>query len=181
MTTLRRKLVLCIIGNAFTLIAVLATVIVYDEKSQYWSYGPSNELVVISVHINTPIKYSILLIFITLINIIQVISEEIGMPILGFNVYNPDKKHITDFTKLELQIYANLMFFISSVRQVFMIIVTIAQVDIALYSVIVKEAASIVTIRMLLNEKTFEGEKDDEGYESTGTTESELVEISTQE
>jgi hypothetical protein len=62
-----------------------------------------------------------------------------------------------------------------------MIIVTIAQIDIALYSVIVKEAASIVTIRMLLNEKTFEGEKDAEGYESTGTTESELVEISTLE
>ncbi len=176
MTTLRRKLALCIIGNSFTLVAVLATIIAYDEKSQYWSYGPSDTLVVISVHINTATKYGILLMFITLINIIQVISEEIGMPILGFNVYNPDKKHITDFTKLELQVYANLMFFISSVRQVFMIIVTITQVDIALYSVVVKEAASIVTIRMLLNEKTFESDKE---YEPVSTTE--LTAVVTQE
>lgn len=153
--TTKQKLVLCIIGNAITLIAVIITVTLYDDKSTYWSFGYSETLTVISVKINSLSKYLILLLFITAINTVQVASEEIGSPILGFSVYNPDKKHITEFTKMELQIYANLMFSISSIRNVFMMIVTITQIDIAIYSVIVKEIASIFTIRMLLNEKTF--------------------------
>ena len=30
------------------------------------------------------------------------------MPVLGFSIYNPDKKVITEFTKNELQFYAML-------------------------------------------------------------------------
>lgn len=151
----KRKLALCIAGNAITLLAIIVIVSVYDDKSAYWTFGYNDDLTVISVKINTLGKYTILLLFITAINIVQVVSEEIGSPILGFSVYNPDKKHITEFTKLELQLYANLMFSISSIRNVFMMIITITQIDIAIYSVIVKEVASIFTIRSLLNEKTF--------------------------
>ena len=35
-------------------------------------------------------------------------------PIIGFNIYNPDKKNISDFTKLELQIYGNSMYLIDN-------------------------------------------------------------------
>ncbi len=77
------------------------------------------------------------------------------MPILGFNVYNPDKKIITEFGKNELQFFANTMFMISSVRDIFMVLLTISQVDVALWSVFIREFASFFTIRMLLNEKTF--------------------------
>ena len=84
--------------------------------------------IIISVKIDTYTKYGCLLGMI--INIMKVVSQEIGIPILGFNVYNPDKKHITEFTKLELQ--ANTMFMISSIRSMFMVLVSISQIDIAL-------------------------------------------------
>ena len=45
------------------------------------------------------------------------------MPILGFNVYNPDKKIITDFSKNELNFLANLMFTINSIKSIFMVII----------------------------------------------------------
>jgi hypothetical protein len=34
---------------------------------------------------------------------------EFCMPVLGYNVYNPDKKEIVDFGKYELWVYANSM------------------------------------------------------------------------
>ena len=90
-----------------------------------------------------------------MVNIIKVISEEIGGPILGFNIYNPDKKVITEFTKCELQLYGNAMFALSGVRGIFITLITITQFDIALWSLFVSEMASLFTIRALLNEKTF--------------------------
>ncbi len=44
-------------------------------------------------------------------NCIKVLVAELGEPVLVFNVYNPDKKVIDDFTKFELLFYANTMFF----------------------------------------------------------------------
>ncbi len=155
MVSLRAKLVYCIIGNLVTLASVIAVISVFDDSSDYWTTGPNDTLIIISVRIDTYAKYGLLMVFIAFINIIKVLSEEIGMPILGFNVYNPDKKIITEFGKNELQFFANTMFMISSVRDIFMVLLTISQVDVALWSVFIREFASFFTIRMLLNEKTF--------------------------
>jgi hypothetical protein len=77
------------------------------------------------------------------------------MTILGFSIYNPDKKIITEFTKNELQFYANSMFIISGIRDVFTVLLSISQIDLAIYNVLTSEIASLITIRLLLNEKQF--------------------------
>ena len=74
---------------------------------------------------------------------------------LSFNVYNPDKKIISEFTKNELNFLSNAMFIVSSTREVFITVISITQLDLALVTVIIKELASIITIRLLLNEKKF--------------------------
>jgi hypothetical protein len=155
MNSLKKKLVLCIIGNLAALILVASITIAFNDDSSYFSFGPNENLVVISVKIKGWNEYYILLSLITLINIMEVLSAEMGMPVLGFTIYNPKQTHITEFTKNELQLYANVMFIISALRKVFMIMISITQIDIALFSVIVKELTSVFTIRMLLNEKTF--------------------------
>jgi hypothetical protein len=70
-------------------------------------------------------------------------------------VYNPDKKVITEFSKFELQLYANGMWIITSLRNVMMIVISISQIDVALLQVLYGELTSLYTIRMLLNEKSF--------------------------
>jgi hypothetical protein len=67
------------------------------------------------------------------------------MPVLGFSIYNPDKKIITEFTKNELQFYANSMYLMSSLRYVCELIVTISQLDLAIFSVLASEFASFFT------------------------------------
>ncbi len=56
----------------------------------------------------------------------------------------------------ELNFLANTMYFVNGLRGVCMVVISISQIDIALISVIVSEITSIWTVRLLLNEKTFE-------------------------
>lgn len=155
MLTIQRKIQLCVIGNALTVLLVVIPICILDVSGSYFRFGPSDDFILVSVHINSYTKYIATLVFIAIVNIIKVISEEIGGPILGFNIYNPDKKVITEFTKCELQLYGNAMFALSGVRGIFITLITITQFDIALWSLLVSECASLFTIRALLNEKTF--------------------------
>ena len=47
------------------------------------------------------------------------------------------------------------MFFISNTRKVFEIMITITQIDIALYSIVIEQLMSIITVNFLVNEKKF--------------------------
>jgi len=156
MINVNKKLRFCIIGNFLVLLFIIGTIVGFDDgKSKYWRFGPQEDFILVSMTINNWTKYSILMVFVAIIKTSQCVIAEIAHPIIGFNIYNPDKKVITDFTKLELQIYGNLMYTIDGIRDVIMIVMAVSQVDIALWGVLCSEIASIFTIRMLLNEKKF--------------------------
>ena len=156
MISIQNKIRLCILGNAITVLLVVLPICLLSESGNYFRFGPSDDFILINIKIDTSAKYLSVLTSIAIINVIKVISEEIGAPILGFNIYNPDKNIITDFTKCELQVYGNTMFMLSGLRNIFITLITITQFDIALWSLLVSEGASLFTIRMLLNEKTFQ-------------------------
>ena len=126
-----------------------------SPNSTYFKFGPNDAFILVSIHINTYTKYFVLLFFIACINVLKVLVQEIGEPVLVFNIYNPDKKVITEFTKTQLQLFGNGMFIVSNVRRVFEIMVTVSQIDIALFSVLIEQLTSMITINMLLNEKIF--------------------------
>ena len=150
------KLKLSVITNFCLLILMILIITIFNtHKSKYLTFGPNNHLILIGVQINTLSRYIVLLLFISFLKSTKCVIDEVAHPIIGFNIYNPDKKVIKDFGKLELQIYGNSMYFIDNVRKVFMIMLSISQIDIALFSVLVSEITSIFTIRMLLNEKKF--------------------------
>ena len=152
-----RRLRLCVFGNLLVLGAILSLIIVFDSSgSKYWRFGPSPDLVLISAVIDTWTRYWIVVGIIGTLKITQCFIAEIAHPIIGFRIYNPDLHVITDFTKLQLQSYGNSMYMLDAIRDVLMIIVSITQVDIALWGVLFSEGASIFAIRMLLNEKRFE-------------------------
>lgn len=152
----RDKLYYCVAGNFASLALVLVTVAsLNDGTSPYFRWGPNQELMLISVHINTWSRWIVTMLFIGMLRVCDVWVNEIGSPVLGFNIYNPDKRVITDFTKNELQLLANSMWFINAVRDVFMTVIAVTQIDLAFASVFMSQLASIFTVRLLLNEKTF--------------------------
>lgn len=170
-----RKVWLCLIGNVIAMITTLIIVCIFrDDSSTYFRFGPSEDLIVISVLINTWGKWIGLQLFIGVIKSCDVLVNELGSPILGFRIYNPDKKIINDFTKNELNFLANAMWFTNSFRSVLMVVVNITQFDIALSGMIMSEMISIFTVRHLLNAKKFDkkttnsADDDTKNVEDTG-------------
>ena len=161
----KTKLKLCLFGNICLLFIVISLMFTFQSESKYCRIGPHDDLLILAYKVDTWNKYYIILGIICFIKITKVFIQELGMPILGFSIYNPDKTVIHDFTKNELQFYANSMYLISSLRYVFEIMVTISQLDLAVFSVIVSEGASFFTIRLLLNEKRFVRKEDMKEYE----------------
>ena len=153
--TPKTKIQLALGANIFLLSLIVLLMLTFATDSPYFRMGPHNDLILVSVNINTYSKYYGLLIVIAIIEISAVLIEDLGLPILTFNIYNPDKHIITDFTKNELQIYGNLMFLINNLRYIFQIMVTITQIDIAVFSVLTAQLTGIITIRYLLNEKQY--------------------------
>lgn len=155
----RTKLYACIWSNTLILLLTIVLVYVFRERDlKYFRFGPSSDLLLISIKIDTWLKWSLAVFSVSAIKIGDLIVNDIGYPILEFSVYNPEKKVITNFSKNELNLLTNTMWLINSSRAVFMTVVSITQVDIALVSVMFSELACLVTVRMLLNEKQFQDE-----------------------
>lgn len=152
----KQKLGLCVFSN-FCLLIFMSTplIILNNGHSKYFRFGWNNDLVLISIPINTPYRYFATLAFIAIIKIVNVFIMEVAHPILNFNIYNPDKKYIKEFTKNELQFLGNSMYFIDGFKNILTIMVSITQIDIALFGMISSQLTSIYTIRQILNSKIF--------------------------
>ena len=72
-----------------------------------------------------------------------------------FNVFNVDKKFITDFGKIELQIYAQSLWFLTTLKNGIMVLVAIQQIDITICKIIYSEIAIAIVIYNILKEKEF--------------------------
>uniref|UniRef100_A0A6C0JF41 Uncharacterized protein n=1 Tax=viral metagenome TaxID=1070528 RepID=A0A6C0JF41_9ZZZZ len=144
-----------------------------NNQSKYFRTGWHDDLILISVPINSFARYFITCLFLIAIEISDVIIGEIAHPIIGFNIYNPDKKIITDFTKNELQLYGNTMYIIEALKRILMIVISITQIDFALYRVLFGNIASIFTIRMILNEKSYTLSNDNTKYKKEKLEENE--------
>ena len=152
----QRKLQLSILGSFIVLLMVAIPIFILDNgESKYFRYGWHDDFILVSVPINDRPRYICAVIFVVLTRAGEVFIGEIANPIISFNIYNPDKKIITDFTKNELQFYGNTLYIIDSTRYIFKVMVMVTQVDLAFISMLSGEAVSFITIRMLLNEKEF--------------------------
>tara|TARA_B100001248_G_C27299186_1_gene416262 strand:+ start:328 stop:855 length:528 start_codon:yes stop_codon:yes gene_type:complete len=152
----QRKLQLSILGSFIVLLIVAIPIFLLDNgESKYFRCGWHDDFILISVPINDKSRYICAVIFVVLTRAGEVFIGEIANPIIGFNIYNPDKKVITDFTKNELQFYGNTLYIIDSTRYIFKVMVLVTQIDLAFISMLSGEIISFITIRMLLNEKEF--------------------------
>ena len=86
---------------------------------------------------------------------VDMLVSEFAKPVMAFNIYNPDKETITDFTHLELQFFAQSLWVINGVRGALVLVVSISQFDVAVAKVVYSELTGVFTIFMLLREKKF--------------------------
>jgi len=127
-----------------------------SSRDAYMRFGPSDTLVIFGTKIDTWHKYIVCNLLVACLQMADMIIMDVAIPVLNFNIFNPDKKVITDFQKMELQLYAQTLWFTTAIKNTIMMMVTITQLDIALFKVVSGEIASVFTVRMLLNEKEFQ-------------------------
>ena len=155
----KNKLLYCLLGNIILFIFLIIIINCFKIHNTYFRFGiPSSNdipLIVISIKIDTYYKYIGLLMLISIINISKVIIDSVGTPIIDWNIFNPDKIQIIDFSKNELIIYSNLFYLFSGLRALFTVLISITQFDIALYGVLVEQFAGYFIIKYLLDEKEF--------------------------
>ncbi len=164
----RRKLIWCLIGNTAVLLLVVLLVALYANENEYWRVGPNDSLLLLySVRVDTWPKYVGVLAVLALVGAVKVAVEDTGMPILGFSIYNPEKTEISEFSKNELQFYANSMYLISALRESVLVLVTISQADFAFWSILASQATSACVIHALLSEKRFPLDEPDTNSTST--------------
>lgn len=178
MKNLKGKLNKCMFVNFLTLLFICFPVFYFNNgKSSYFKYGWSDELILISVPINTRTKYIIVCLYIAALKATNCLIGEIVGPIIGFRIYNPDKKYITDFTKNELQFYGNFYYMICGFKSLMLIMISITQIDLAMVGMLSGEIMSFFTIRMLLNEKTFQNHNYSKINSENAVNELELIEL----
>ena len=117
--------------------------------------GPNSDLRILDVDVNTWGRYACLQILLLVNKAVSVYVDDIGNCILGFTIYNPSENTIVGFTPFEIQLYANVMFLVSGLRDILKTLVRVAQVDIAVSEVFYSELCSVVTIRYILTKKKF--------------------------
>jgi hypothetical protein len=157
------RLTFCLSANVVLLLLIGALIYFFAEESMYFRFGPGFTLA--GVKINSWPRYILLHIVLLWTQQIDMLVSEFANPILSFNIYNPDKDVITEFTHFELQFFAQSMWLINGIRSALLLIVSISQFDIAVAKVFYTELAGVFTIYMLLREKKFVGVEDGDATE----------------
>lgn len=161
-----QRVTLCVLVNLATTGVIVLFLVFARGDSQIWQFGPSDDLVVLSVPVNTWPVYISLISISCLLKIAEVGVNDLGTPDLGFSVYDPSVRRISGFTRLQLQLLTNSMWLLNNLSVIFKTVILVSRLDVALISTLAGETASVFTIAYLLRKKEFyPGEDAEEGKE----------------
>ena len=88
-------------------------------------------------------------------NVSEILMDNIAAPLIQFSTYNPYKSNISDFTRLELELYSNTLFFIQISKRLIQVFIILSQIDIAIITVSSSQISAFIAIHYLLDQKTF--------------------------
>lgn len=152
--TVNNRIQICIIVN-FGLLMIIGCFVFNFADSNMLRIGFSKDLIVMGIVIDTLEKYLILHLCIFFVEFCHSIIYEYANPIMFFNVFNDDKKIITDFGQFELQLYAQSLWFLTTIKNGLMILVAITQIDITICKIVYSEIAIAIVIYNKLKNKIF--------------------------
>lgn len=142
-----------------TSVVLIIFISLLNTNSSYIGFGPSDDFYVVTMRVDTWAKYIGVLVMIALIKVSSTFTMDFAYPIIHFNVYDPNKKEVENFKRWELWALTNTMFASTSIRSVFMMVITVSRIDIAFFGVIVSELTCIIVVGTLLRKKQFKNKK----------------------
>ena len=157
----RDKLRWCLATNGVVLLVVVLIVSISGAESDYWRFGPGDDLVIISVQVDTWGRWVGLILLISLVEATRVVVDEVGSPLLRATLHDPTNQ-VIELGRAEFELFANLNFLMGSIRTLLLMLVTISQIDIAVWGIISAQIATFIVLRTLLRGKRFQGDGGDD-------------------
>ena len=146
----------CTAINLFFLLFLVGCFFIFDDHtSNYFRIGWHKDFVFVSITIDNPLKYFLLIIFISILNITEIFLNDLAFPIINFSTYNPYKTEIHDFTRLELEMYSNVLYFIIGAKRLFQIATAVTQIDLAIITLLSSQVSIYFVIKYFLDKKRF--------------------------
>lgn len=149
-----QKLKFCLRLNLFVIGLCVAFFIGCAEPDAL-QFGPSDDFVVLGVQINTWARYVVFNALIVLIQQALLLTEEFALPYIDFTVYNFKCVTIADFTRLGMQLMTNGIYSSKEALKYIKMMILISRPDALLFTYLAEELLSIVTVYIILGEKTF--------------------------
>jgi hypothetical protein len=143
--------------SLFTVILMFALAFFFqDPNNKFLRVGPQTDLIVVSVRIDTAASYTVLILLLTFVTAVRAYVSEVGNAILRYYIYDMNTQHIEDINMLNLVVHSNATYFLSMVRDMLLTIVGIAQIDLAMWTIIVYTLVEIGAITWHLWDKRFD-------------------------
>lgn len=149
-----KKIDLCVRFNLFVIL-VCILFFLFSVEPGHIKIGPSDDFEVLGIKIDTPLKYGSLFVLIFLIVTALLITEEFAMPTIEFTTYNPQCAVVDEFTRWGLQLRSNTISMTKEALKLFKIVILVSRLDALVFVFLVEELMAIVTVYVLLEDKTF--------------------------
>jgi len=144
----------CLVFNTFIIIFFIYSILYNLDKTNI-KIGYNDDLIIIGTKIDNIYKYIFLQFNIFLIEFVYEFTYEYANPKLYFLVFDDDKKLITEFSKIELQLYSQILWFLTSLKNGLMLLISVSQIDLVISKILYNQLAHIIVIKKTLDKKSF--------------------------
>lgn len=151
----RERVLICILVNILSFGGLIAFIAAEANLTDLLYFGPSKDLVILKITIDTWSKYIGLIALTVVMKCLEVIVNDIGTPDLGFNIFDSSKTTVYGFTRYELQWMTACMWIITNLSNIFKILLIVSRLDLAIIGVLAGEMTSIFTVFCLTMDKRF--------------------------
>ena len=150
----RKKLTNCVKLNLIVIV-IGVLICLKNADLSLVRIGPRDDLYAIGVQLNTVPFYIGFALYLTIVQITLLFTEEFALPVIDFSVYNPQCEIIDLFDEIELKILTILVFITKGILKSLKILLAVESIDSIILLFLAEEIATIYTVSILLKQKKF--------------------------
>ena len=147
------------ISSSILVIVVVIIGVTMVGEDEYVRFGPeeNGNLKILSVVIDTWGKWALALLFIVILAVVDVLIRDLSSTFVYNAVYNSEVGVVHRFdSECSLQLYANVMDFTTAVRRLVLVVISVTQIDLGLFTAFFVQLARIYTYGVNLRDKEYD-------------------------
>jgi hypothetical protein len=125
------------------------------RENPYFTFGYNDQLVIISMHVNSPLKYVALILLIVLSNVTSTILTFMAQPKLNLPLFENSDSPIQVFAAHEFLFLHTVANACRALHGLFSTLIAVSQIDIALVALVTQQFTLYVCTCIIINHRGF--------------------------